>query len=89
MSNPIYTLENDQEVEIEWWLESPGEPGSLGIYNRKTGDLIDPGHPPSPPEFCYNIYDLETGEEIPEVSFQDHKTILGLIEDAARKISHD
>ena len=88
MPNPIYTLKDDREVEIEWWLEYPGDPGSLGIHRQRTGDLIDPGHPPSPPEFGYNIYDLDTGEEIPEVSFQDHKSILDLIEETARE-PHD
>ena len=41
------------------YIESytPPDPGHPGVHDRKTGDLIDPGHPPSPEEIEWTLCD--------------------------------
>jgi len=36
---------------------TPPDPGHMGTYDRKTGDLIDPGHPPTPEQLEWTLCD--------------------------------
>lgn len=56
-----------QEVEavvIGFW---PGEPEVRPFFNHRTGDLIDPGSPASPPEVEWVLVDPQTNKRLTEL----------------------
>jgi len=74
-SIPVEVCFEEEDVEMFANITDyyPGDSGSMGSFNKSTGNLIDPGYPPTYPEIEFYLSYEPDGKMVDTSKLIDNK----------------